>query len=127
TLIWLLAVSFLNLSFFPGTSTGALLPSQDPFVESLPEFNRMAAMEDIQLTLESRLVAQRLSDLGLTTEEVMERMNRLSDRDIHRVAGNLDALHPGGDALGALIFLLVVGVIIVVALQMSGHKVIITK
>ncbi len=89
-------------------------------------------MEDdllkIQAFLETRLVAQRLADLGFNAQEVQSRLNGLSDDQIHQVARNLDGLQTGGDsALGIVIALLVIVILVFILLQVTGHKVIVTK
>jgi hypothetical protein len=84
-----------------------------------------ADMVTIQKTLETAVVKQRLSDLGLSPEEALVRINSLSDQQIHQLAGNLDSLQAGSEGLGLLIFLVVVAIIVVVIIQASGHKVVI--
>lgn len=68
-----------------------------------------------------------MSDLELTEEEILSRLGRLTDEQIHQVATHLDALIAGGDGLAAVAFLLVILLLVVVLLQITGHKVIITK
>jgi hypothetical protein len=94
-----------------------------PVSETAP--SRQIDMEAIQKTLESTVVKQRLTDLGLSSEETMSRINLLSDEQIHRFAADLDSVQAGGDGFGVLIFLLVVAIIVVVILQASGHRVIV--
>lgn len=81
----------------------------------------------IQAVLESKVVGQRLSDLGLTADEVSSRLSRLSDAERHELATRIDTLYTGGDGVSGIIGLLVVAILVVVLLQMTGHKVIITK
>ena len=89
---------------------------------------RHADLLRIRTALENKLVAQRLSDLGLTPGQVSERMSNLSDSQVHALAARLDSLIPGGDAaLGIVIALLIIDILVVVLIQLSGHKVIITK
>jgi len=85
---------------------------------------RQADLGAIQKTLESTVVKQRLVDFGLSPEEAMARINRLSDEQTHRLAANLDSLQAGADGVDALIFLLVVAIIVVVVLEATGHHVI---
>jgi len=86
---------------------------------------READMSKIQRTLESTVIKQRLADFGLSSEEVRTRLNSLSDEQIHQFAGNLDSLQAGADGVDALIFLLLVAIIVVLILQLSGHKIIV--
>jgi len=86
---------------------------------------RQTDMITIQKALESSVVKQRLMDYGFSSEEAMSRINRLTDKELHQFAGNLDSLQAGADALDALIFLVLVAIIVVVVLQATGHKVIV--
>jgi len=89
--------------------------------------DRETSLKMIQTLLESKQIRQRLADLGLTEAEIVSRLGQLSDEQIHRVAMQMDSLHPGGDVLGTVVVLLVIAILVVVLLQISGHKVIITK
>ena len=86
---------------------------------------READMSKIQRALESTMIKQRLADFGLSSEEVKTRLNTLSDEQIHQFAGNLDSLQAGADGVDALIFLLLVAIVVVLILQLTGHKVIV--
>ena len=86
--------------------------------------SRQADRDAIQKTLESTVVKQRLTDLGLSSGEALARVNTLSDEQIHQLAANLDSLQAGGE-VGALIFLLLVAIIVVVILQVEGRRIII--
>ena len=87
--------------------------------------SRQADIDAIQKTLESTVVKQRLTELGLSSGEALARVNMLSDEQIHQVASNLDSLQAGADGAGVLIFLLLVAIIVVVILQVTGHRVIV--
>jgi uncharacterized protein DUF6627 len=96
------------------------------FIPSKPSSSvRQADMITIQHTLETAVVTQRLTDLGLTPEEALARINSLSDQQVHQFAGNLDSLQAGSEGVGTLIFLVLVAILVVVILQATGHKVII--
>ncbi len=93
---------------------------------ALPD--RQADLARIRGGLENKLVSQRLADLGLTPSQVNERLSTLSDTQVHELASRLDTLIPGGDAtLGIVIALLIIAILVVVLIQLSGHKVLITK
>ena len=87
--------------------------------------SRQADIDAIQKTLESTVVKQRLTELGLSSGEALARVNMLSDEQIHQVASNLDSLQAGADGAGVLIFLLLVAIIVVVILQASGRRIIV--
>jgi hypothetical protein len=90
---------------------------------SLSPEARAGDMDKIRVTLENKLVGQRLLDLGYTADEVMTRLSEMSDSQIHSFAQKLDELKVGGDGLGIVIALLVIVVLVIVILQLTGHKV----
>lgn len=85
---------------------------------------READLTAIQRTLESAVVKQRLMDHGLSPEEAMTRISRLSDEQTHQLAANMDSVQAGADGLGAVAFVLVVVVLVVLILELTGHHVI---
>jgi hypothetical protein len=85
---------------------------------------RKADMATIQKTLESTVVKQRLMDYGLSPDEAMARINKLSDEQVHQFAAQLNSLQAGADGAGALIFVLLVVILVIVILELTGHRVI---
>jgi hypothetical protein len=64
-------------------------------------------------------VKQRLEDLGLSAEEAQNRLNRLSNAQLHLLASQIDQLFPGGidSVLGTILtvlLIILVAVIIVI-------------
>ena len=116
SLYLVLAMLFLSL---PSQGWAMFMPSN----QAAP--TRQSDIIAIQKTLESSIVKQRLMDYGLSPEEAMARINRLSDNEVHQFAGNLDSLEAGADAIDALIFLVLLAIIVVVVLEATGHKVIV--
>ena len=88
---------------------------------------RTGDIEKIRIVLENKLVAQRLRDLGYSTDEVMTRLSEMSDSQIHGFAQKLDDLKVGKDVGEAILFILVVIILVVVILQLTGHKIIVSK
>jgi hypothetical protein len=86
---------------------------------------RQTDMITIQKALESSVVKQRLMDYGFSSEEAMTRINKLTDKEINQLAENLDSLQAGADGVDVLIFLVLVAIIVVVILEVTGHKVIV--
>ncbi|HZR47826.1 MAG TPA: PA2779 family protein [Candidatus Manganitrophaceae bacterium] len=109
------------ISAFPAESRAMFLPS------NLTASERQEDLAKIQPLLESKIIRQRLTDLGLNQQEVSSRLAQLSDQEIHDVASKIDTLHAGGDVLGTIVVLLVIAILVVVLLQLTGHKVIVTK
>lgn len=126
-LIFYLVLCSLLLGFFTSDSMAILIPSVLPGAQGSSVTQRQSELERIQVLLESKLISQRLSDLGLTAGEIQARLAQLTDDQIHQIAQRLDSLLIGGDGLGIVIALLVVAILVVIFLQITGHKIIVTK
>ena len=85
---------------------------------------RGADMAMAQRVLESTRVSKRLVKAGLTPDEVRDRLDALSDVELHQFAGQLDALYPGGGT-GVIVAILVIVVLVLVLLKLTDHKIII--
>ncbi|MEK7841666.1 MAG: PA2779 family protein [Deltaproteobacteria bacterium] len=115
-----LAVVFLLIGSVPRNSWAYFVESQQAL-----SFSREADINKIQRALESKMVSQRLSELGLSMNEINSKLNQLSDADVHQFASQMDSLMPGGDAGVAIILLLVITILVLVIIQMTGHKIVI--
>jgi hypothetical protein len=121
---WYLVVSMFFISIVPRVDAG-LVPSK---VIQLAAVDRVEDLHKIRQVLEMKAVSARLGELGLTPEEVQQRMVSLSDQQIHQLALQLDELRVGqSDALGVIIALLVIVILVIVILKLTGHKVIVTR
>jgi len=118
---WQLVLAMLVLGMAPGVEAG-LVPSE--LIN--PAADRVQDMSSIQKTIESKMVQERLEKLGFTAAEVKSRLERLSDQQLHQLALNLDDLQVAGDdGLGIIVVLLVIAILVVILLQLTGHKVIV--
>lgn len=122
-LIFYLASWMVVAGMFAGMPTDAyalLMPSELATGAVAPADQRVVDLEQIQSKLESKLVAQRLSDLGLTQDEVQTRMQSLTDDQLHQVVQNLDGVQMGGDLI---LILAIVGVVVLVLALLGalGH------
>lgn len=87
--------------------------------------DRANDLETVQRTLESKIVAKRLSDLGLSTTEVTERLESLTDADLHYFASQIESLNPGGGLVSGLGAILIILLLVLVALKITDRKIII--
>ncbi|MDA8100473.1 MAG: PA2779 family protein [Nitrospiraceae bacterium] len=111
-------ITALFLLSFPASGWAMLVPA-DPAAAPAAERTR------IRTVLESDIVRQRLQDYGLSADEAIIRMNTLSDEQIHELAGRVDSVQAGGDILGDVIFLAIVVLLVVLILELSGHRVVV--
>jgi DNA-binding transcriptional MerR regulator len=74
-------------------------------------------IQTIQKALENKIVKQRLQDLGFSEEEIQERLNQLSDEEVHNLAMQIDSLSQGG-ILGVVIAVLIIVVLVLVIMKL---------
>ena len=115
-----LAFVFLLIGSVPRNSWAYFVESQQALI-----FSREADINKIQRVLESKMVSQRLSEFGLSMNEINSKLTKLSDADVHQFASQMDSLMPGGDAGVTIILLLVITILTLVIIQMTGHKIVI--
>lgn len=120
---YLIAVMFV-IGITPKADAG-LMPSE---LIALSQADRTADLEKIQNVIEMKIITERLGKFGLTQDEIQKRLGSLSDQQIHKLALQIDDLKVGkDDALGVVIALLVIAILVVLLLQLTGHRVIVTK
>ena len=113
-----LAFAFFLIASIPQNSWAYLVDSQ------VLNYSREADINKIQRVLESKMVSQRLSELGFSMDEINSKLQQLNDADVHQFASQLDSLMPGG-ILEFIIGVLVIVILVLVILQITGHKVIV--
>lgn len=111
-----LAAALFMLSSFAGQAEAMFVTD----VQATASAARTADLSRMQTVLESKVIQQKLMDYGLTAEETMVRLEKLSDDQIHHLAANMDSLQAGGDAGSVILTLLVIamlGVLLVFLVQ----------
>ena len=125
--VWTLVFTTFIMGWFPPESTAMLAPAISGVHGTDVSLNRLEDLQKVQRVLESKMVQQRLEDVGLTADEIPGRLARLSDAQLHQMANQLDALMPGGDGLGIVIALLVIAILAVVLIYLLGHRIEVKK
>jgi hypothetical protein len=78
---------------------------------------REIEIEKIRRALENKIVAEKLKSYGLSKEEIMTKVSKMSDGQVHQIAALSDKIPAGGDAaLAVLITILVVVVLVLLIL-----------
>jgi len=99
--------------------------SPSEFVGFSP-IDRGADLARIQNVLETKMIGERLRQIGLTPDEIQKRLGALTDQQIHQLALQLDELKVGGDAGWAILAIIIVlAAIAVLVIYLSGHEVVI--
>ena len=119
TCLLLLTVGLLSL--VPQVEAGFV-----PTAQSHSAPTHRSDMAVVQKALEYKLVQTRLRDLGYRPEEIADRLQQLSDAEIHALAERIDNLVPAGDSgFGIVIALLVAIILVILVIKVTGSKVII--
>ncbi|MGE5172433.1 MAG: PA2779 family protein [Betaproteobacteria bacterium] len=120
-IVWYLAMVLLAMSTVAGPAEAMFVPAAS---DQIPA-GRASDLVRIQTALESKVIQQMLQDYGLSPEETMSRVNKLSDEQIHQLASRTDSLQAGGDAGGLIVGLLIVAVLVVLLIYLVQGRVVI--
>lgn len=128
-MVWTLTVAVLLLGSGPPESLALLAPPDLVAPGTGLDPGRTEDLTKVQQVLESKLIRQRLEDIGFTTEEINSRMARISDAQLHELAMQIDAVMPGGDpsGVGIVVAVIVIVILVVILIWLLDHKVAIEK
>jgi hypothetical protein len=90
----------LLLSTFPVTATSAENIGTDQLIE---DSVRLAERAQVLAFVSRGDIREQMSTLGVDPNEALERISSFSDDEIRQIAGQLDTLPAGGDALGTIV------------------------
>ncbi len=121
-LSWYLIVAMFIIGITSKVEAG-IAPSE---VIAMSQVDRAADLGKIQKVLEMKMVRERLEKLGFAQDEIQSKLGSLSDQQMHNLALQIDDMKVGGD-LGIVIALLVIAILVVLLIQLTGHKVVVTK
>ena len=119
---WYLIIAMFIIGIAPKADAG-IAPSE---IIVMSQVDRAADIEKIQKVLETKMVRERLEKLGYAQEEINSRLTQLNDQQMHNLALQIDDMKVGGD-LGIVIALLVIVILVVLFIQLTGHRVVVTK
>jgi hypothetical protein len=125
-LVIYLVAALLAISTFAGPADAMFVPAsphQDMTEATAVSAGRAADMAKIQMAFESKILQQKLMDYGISPEETMARVNKLSDEQIHQLATHTDSLQAGGDGVDILISLLIIAILVVVLVFLLHHRI----
>jgi len=111
-----LTVAFSILSF-ANSASAMFIPS--PY-EGFGTSHRETDLQKIQKLLESKLIQHKLSQLGLTRDEIEARLCQLDDEQIHQIASQIHALEAGGTSADLVIILVLLAIIGFLILELTG-------
>ena len=91
------------------------------------QIDRQSDLLKVQKVLESKMIRERLGQLGFTEEGIQQRLYQLSDEQIHQMALKIDELKIGGDAGEAVIIGFVVIIFIVAVVYFLGYRLVLKQ
>ena len=115
SIIVIVLASFTPVSLISKSVEGAMVSSQ-MILSGGKAVSRGMDEEKVRRMLENKIVAERLKSHGLSKEEVMAKMDRMSDEQIHQLAALSDRMPAGGD--GAATAAVIVLVVFIIAILM---------
>ena len=122
-LVWVLVAWMGGLAAVPAPAAAAPAPTH----LALAAPDRAAGLTTIQAFLERKVVHQRLSDLGLSPEEIQARLPEMTDEQIHAVATRIEGLQAGGNGAEVALVILLIVLITIVILWVTNTKILVTK
>ena len=120
---WYLVIAMFIIGIAPKADAG-IAPSE---IIVMSQVDRTADLGKIQKVLEMKMVRERLEKLGFAQDEIQSKLSSLSDRQMHKLALQIDEIKVGGDGFGIVIALLVIAILVVLLIQLTGHRVVVTK
>lgn len=125
-LVIYLAVALVSLSALAGPAEAMFIPSVNHNNSSHTDSaspSRIADLARIQTALESKIIQQKLMDYGLSPEETMVRLNKLSDEQVHQLAAHTDAIDAGGHGAGFAAGLVILALLVVLLILLLEGRI----
>jgi hypothetical protein len=121
-LLAIMVVWYLT-TFLTAPATAAMVGG----LASNPDAGKIKAEElsRIQRVLETAIVKSQLESYGLTAEETRERLQGLSDEQIHLMAQASDRVLAGGDGGGVVVAVLVIILLVLLILYVQNKKIVV--
>jgi hypothetical protein len=107
-----------------GVAVAAIPPAAAAPFPPLPAVADAGSLEVVRLGLEAKLVRARLITLGVSPADAALAFARLTPSERAELAGRLHEIDAGGDAASFLAFAIVIVLVIILALELLGRRVI---
>ncbi len=119
---WYLVVAMFVIGITPRVYAGFSASE----VVGFSPVDRASDLGKIQNAIETKMIGERLRQIGLTPDEIQKKVSQLTDQQIHQLAQQLDELRVAGDS-GWVAFGIVIGLaaIAVLVIYLSGHEIVI--
>jgi len=122
----LLALSVaLYLTFFLTSPTLAGMVGSIASPDLQASDTRAEEVKKLQAALENELVRAKLSAYGLPADEVNQKLDQMTDEQIHLLAQASDDILVGGDTAGTVIAILVIILLVVLIIKLMDKTIVI--
>ena len=108
----------LLMSIAPKVDAG-FLPSE--MIPSSPS-NRDLDLQNIRETLETKMIQERLNQLGFSQDEIQAKLSKLDDQQIHQLALTIDDIRVGGNGFEIVVVLLLIAIAIGIWFHVTGKR-----
>ena len=108
----------LLMSIAPKVNAG-FLPSE--MIPSSPS-NRDLDLQNIREALETKIVRERLNQLGFSQDEIQAKLSKLDDQQIHQLALTIDDIRVGGNGFEIVVVLLLIAIAIGIWFHVTGKR-----
>lgn len=116
TAIKFLACYLMAALFVMGTIERSFAGYSPSEMIKLTAEERVADIAKVRAALETKLVGEKLKQLGFNKEEITSRLGQLSDAQLHKLAVKSDEMRVAGDGFGVVIAVLVIAILVVLFL-----------
>ncbi len=120
-MVWYLVGAMFIIGTAPRCFAGF---SSSEVVASSPA-DRPADLEKLRKFLETKMVRERLKDLGFAPEEVRMKLNDLNDPQVHQLALHLDEMNVAGDGGAVLVIVFLAAILVVLIIYATGHRILV--
>jgi hypothetical protein len=118
---WYMVIAMFLLGITPRVDAG-FSPSE---LYNYSPAGRHFDLQEIQKTLESKMVIERLRALGFSPDEIRVKLDQLDDKQVQQLAQKIDELNVGGDGGEVVIAILLIAILVVLIIYLLGHKIVI--
>lgn len=115
---WYLAFTFSGLFFLPAAAQAAFISTSREALAGLDA----DALTNLRTALENGVLKERLTNLGLSADEIRKRLDSLSTEERQAVLKDVDRIQAGGDGV---VTLLVVVLLVLLILKLMDKEIII--
>lgn len=114
-LVMLMVMAVFNAGYV-SVANAELIPSGKTQISQ----ERAQDMTTVRQALESKVVTERLSELGFSEQEVDQRLAMLTDQEVSQLSNDIQNVDTAGSVIGAVAGVAVVLIIVLAILEITG-------